>query len=137
MLSAGITCLAFVWRCQFHFLKRETSEVVVRGPGRSGIQVFGINTFEGRLKTFSLHPRWPASPLSQRSLWVRMSAISLRALFRSPQTYVFFASSSCDHTNADAPHFQGHYDWEVGVDANMRPEGHSGVSNIIKRVCLS
>ncbi|EIM82504.1 heme peroxidase [Stereum hirsutum FP-91666 SS1] len=28
----------------------------------------------------------------------------------------------------------GHYDWQVGVDANMRPEGHSGVSNIIKRV---
>ena len=28
----------------------------------------------------------------------------------------------------------GHYDWQTGADANLSPEGHSGITNLINRV---
>ena len=28
----------------------------------------------------------------------------------------------------------GHYDWESSPDANTRPEGHSGVTNLINKI---
>lgn len=31
----------------------------------------------------------------------------------------------------------GRYDWEASANANLRPEGHSGVTNLIKRVSVT
>jgi len=28
----------------------------------------------------------------------------------------------------------GHYDWQTSVNANLSPEGHSGITNIISQV---
>lgn len=28
----------------------------------------------------------------------------------------------------------GHYDWEARSDANTRPEGHSGVTNLLNKI---
>jgi linoleate 10R-lipoxygenase len=30
----------------------------------------------------------------------------------------------------------GHYDWETSANANLSPEGHSGITNIINQVFL-
>lgn len=30
----------------------------------------------------------------------------------------------------------GHYDWEMSADARLKPENHSGVTNLIQKVCI-